>query len=91
MLMYSSVSYIMMIHSAQCSTLKYTGGKNERIYEQTECDASFLFCVYLSNTFLLLMTVFSPSQEEETNIVGAHVYFKQPTAKYTLAALLTAP
>lgn len=33
----------------------------------------------------------STSQEIETNIAQAHVYFKQPTAKYTLAALQTPP
>lgn len=34
---------------------------------------------------------FLSSWEEKTNIAAAHVHFKQPTAKYTLAALPTLP
>lgn len=57
------------------------------------CTASLQLYVHLCvNIFLQLMTVFfSPSQEKETNIAAAYVYFKQPTAKYALTALQTPP
>ena len=44
--------------------------------------------------FQQLMTHFLPRRrrhEKESNIAGAHVYFKQPTAKYTLVAVAPPP
>lgn len=67
----------------------HVNGETANYYALHHFNTVYMFVhVYLCR-FLQLMTVFFPSLVKETNIAVAHVYFRKPTAKYTLAALHT--